>query len=269
MKKYRKVQTMDFDLYKKLIDEIAVENSSARVWEIFFGEPFLCRDMPKRIRYAKDKGLTDVVLNTNGVMMTEKKARAVIEAGLDAMYVGIDAFREATYRKIRIGGDLGAAYRNVIGYRDLLEKHGNGAQKLFVQFVVCEANEAELEDFKAFWREEGIAIKIRPRISWAGLVDAPNLKKDLTRTPCYWAMQTISICADGQVALCAVDVHCKVRCGDATIHSIKEIWAGALKYYRSMHKSGRSDNLPAMCGGCLDWQGAYAHFVSSEEGRKL
>ena len=75
MKAYRKVQLMDLGLYKKLIDEIANENANARVWEIFFGEPFMCRDMAKRIRYAKNKGLTDVVLNSNGVMMSREKAQ--------------------------------------------------------------------------------------------------------------------------------------------------------------------------------------------------
>jgi len=44
MKEYRKVQIMDLGLYKELIDEIAIENPNARVWEIFFGEPFMCRD---------------------------------------------------------------------------------------------------------------------------------------------------------------------------------------------------------------------------------
>ena len=45
MKRYRKTQLMDVGLYRKLIDEIANENPGARVWEIFFGDPFMCRDM--------------------------------------------------------------------------------------------------------------------------------------------------------------------------------------------------------------------------------
>jgi MoaA/NifB/PqqE/SkfB family radical SAM enzyme len=266
MKRYRKVQLMDMGLYKKIIDEIAIENPEARVWQIFFGEPFLCRDMARRIQYAKDKGLKDVVLNSNGVMMTEERARTVIQAGLDVMYVGIDAATANIYNQIRIGGNFRKAADNVLKYRDLLQIYGNGRQKLFVQFVVSDINEHEVEDFKAFWKKNGVNIKIRPKVSWAGLVDATNLQDNekVLRKPCYWLMRTINICADGVVALCSVDVHCRVQCGDVKTQSIKEVWQGKLKEYRAMHREVRFVELPEMCLECADWQSAYADFVLSD-----
>ncbi|MBW2118973.1 MAG: radical SAM protein [Deltaproteobacteria bacterium] len=270
MKNYRKVQLMDFELYQKLIDEIAIENPKARVWEIFFGEPFLCRDMARRVQYAKSKGLRDVVLNSNGVMMSEKRAKAVIQAGLDAMYVGIDAFTEETYNKIRVGGNFKKAVENVIRYRDLLGEYGNGEQKLFVQFVVGGINEDEVSDFKVFWKEKRISVKIRPKVSWAGLVDATNLAKNekIIRKPCYWLMRTINICADGRIALCSVDVHCRVTCGDVNTATIKEVWQGKLRQYRILHKQDRFDQLPEMCRECSDWQSAYASYVLPDKSGK-
>lgn len=267
MKKYRKVQLMDMGLYRKLIDEIAIENLEARVWEIFFGDPFMCRDMPARIRYGKKKGLTDVVLNTNGVLMSHAKAQAVIEAGLDAMYVGIDASTKDTYDRIRIGGNFSKVVKNALQYRNLLDVYGNGNQKLFIQFVISDINEHEVEDFKAFWKREDINVKVRPKVSWAGLVDASNLQENakVKRKPCYWLMKTINICADGQTALCSVDVHCRVKCGDANKLTIKELWQGKLKEYRTMHKEGRFDELPEMCRKCSDWQSGYADFILSDD----
>lgn len=262
MKHHRPLARMDFKLYTRLIDEIARERPDARVWEIFFGDPFMCPDMAERIRYAKDKGLTDVVLNSNGVLMSEKKAKAVIEAGLDAIYVGIDAAKAETYEKIRVGGKYDKAVANVLGYRDLLAKHGRPDQKLFVQFVISEPNEDEVDAFREFWTSHGVNVKIRPKVSWAGLVSADNLSsnEDLVRKPCYWLMRTINICADGRVALCSVDVHCRVPCGDATASSIKELWGGRLAELRKMHKEGRFDELPEMCRCCRDWQSAYAEY---------
>jgi len=262
MKKYRKVQLMDMRLYRKLIDEIALENPEARVWEIFFGDPFMCRDMAKRIKYAKDKGLKDVVLNSNGVMMSKERAQAVIEAGLDSMYVGIDASNEHTYNRIRIGGSFSRAVKNVLQYRDLLETYGSKEQKLFAQFVVSDINEHEVGDFQAFWNKNDISVKIRPKVSWAGLVDATNLQENeqVVRKPCYWLMQTINICANGEVALCSVDVHCRVKCGNTNHYTIKELWQGRLKKYRAMHNEGRFNELPEMCKECSDWQSAYAKF---------
>jgi len=270
MKQYRKVQLMPMELYAKLVDEIAVERPDVRVWNIFFGDPFMCHDMAKRIRYAKDKGLTDVVLNSNGVMMRPEKSRAVIDAGLDAMYVGIDAFTPETYAKIRIGGDYDKAVRNVLYYRDYLASHGRKDQRLFVQFVVSDINEAEAEAFQAFWTEQGINVKLRPKVSWAGLVSADNLETvaDADRLPCYWLMRTINICADGRAALCSVDVHCRVPCGDANTHSIKELWAGQLRAYRAMHLERRFAELPEMCRQCRDWQSAYATYAPAGAAEK-
>jgi len=267
IRKYRKIQIMDFEIYKRLIDEIAQDRPDARVWEIFFGDPFLCRGMPERIAYAKQAGLLDVVLNTNGVLMTPDKAKAVILAGLDSMYVGIDAATDETYNKIRIGGDFEKAVQNALSYRDLLEKYGNGKQRLFVQFVVSDINEHEVNVFRAFWVDQGVTVKIRPKVSWAGLVKANNLRSnaEVDRKQCYWLMRTMSICADGRVALCAVDLHCRVPCGDVREKSLKELWQGRLKELRAMHNESRWNELPEICRNCMDWQSGYAEFINPEK----
>ena len=266
MIKYRKVEKLPFDLYIKIIDEIAKENPKARVWEIFFGDPFLCSDMPFRIKYAKDKGLTDVVLNTNGVLMEAEKSKQLIIAGLDAMYVGIDAYKEETYNKIRVGGNFKRVIENVLQYSELIKKYGNPEkQKIYVQYVVDEINQDEVEDFKNFWIKNKINVKIRPKVSWAGLVEAKNLVDNSQleiRKPCYWLIQTMNICSNGEVCLCSVDVHCKVKCGNVREKSIKEIWSGKLKEYRKMHSENRYNELPEICRNCRDWQSTYAEFVN-------
>ena len=264
IRKYRKIESMPIDLYHRIIDEIAVENPRARVWEIFFGDPFLCKDIAERIRYAKEKGLTDVVLNSNGVLMTSDKSEAVIASGLDAMYIGVDAATAETYDKIRVGGDFTKAVANILAYRDLLLSVGRPEQQLFVQFVVSEFNEHEVDDFRRFWTENGINVKIRPKISWAGLIKAENLRNncEVERKPCYWLMQTMNICADGRVTLCSVDLHCRVPCGNVREQTMKELWQhGRLKELRRMHLERRFDELPEMCRNCSDWQSAYAEYI--------
>ena len=267
LKNHRRIQTMDKEIYRKIIDEIALENPTARVWEIFFGDPFMCRDMAWRIKYAKDKGLTDVVLNSNAVLMSPPKARKMIESGLDAMYVGIDAANAATYEKIRVGGNYDRAVRNVMSYKTLLDKYGSKDQRLFVQFVVSDINKKELDDFKRFWLSNGINVKIRPKISWAGLVGANNLYDNnaIDRKSCYWLMQTMNICANGDVALCSVDIHCRVNCGNVVESDLKDIWNDQLSYYRRMQNEKRFDELPEMCRSCRDWQSAYAEFFNPHQ----
>ena len=97
----RKQGVMQWKLFTKIIDEIAMENKSTRVWLVFFGEALiLSKTKPSifdMIRYAKSKGLRDVVLNSNANLLGQKAAKDLIACGLDAIYVGIDAFSPVTY----------------------------------------------------------------------------------------------------------------------------------------------------------------------------
>ena len=241
----RKVRRLDWNLYTKLIDEIAKERPDARVWEIFFGDPCLCKDMAERIRYAKNKGLTDVVLNSNGLFLTKKVSAQYVRAGLDYMYVGIDASTKATYDKIRIGGDFNTVIRNVLDYRSITDR-------IFVQFVDDDLNRHEMEEFKAYWKKHDVKVKIRPKVSWIGRIHAKNLLGLKRNQNCYWLENSFNVLSDGRVALCACDVHCVLDCGNVNESTIKEIWGGKLKEYREKN--------PPECLQCRDWESAYAEY---------
>ncbi len=114
----RKKGIMSWDLFTKIIDEIADTDKSVRVWMIFFGEPFIFKNRKPSIfdmiSYAKGKGLTDVVTNSNGALMDERSTQKIIDSGLDAIYFGIDAATPETYSKLRVGGDFEETRDNVL-----------------------------------------------------------------------------------------------------------------------------------------------------------
>ena len=64
------------------------------------GEPMLVKNLPKMVRYLKDRG-TYVLFNTNGTVLNEKNGRALIEAGLDELRVSLDAANAKSFRAIR------------------------------------------------------------------------------------------------------------------------------------------------------------------------
>jgi radical SAM protein with 4Fe4S-binding SPASM domain len=261
----RKKGVMTWRLFTKIINEIAERDRNARVWLVFFGEALILKNSRPSIfdmiAYSKKKGLTDVVLNTNGKLLDIDAADKLIESGLDAIYVGIDAFTPETYDRLRIGGDYWSVVRNVesfMAYKEGLEiRH----PKIFVQFVEMEENFEERDQFVRYWTHRGAEVKIRPKVSWAGAVDAPNLTAgNMERHPCYWAMQTMSITNEGKVVTCAVDVEAKFVAGDVNNNSLSEIWNGTLKDLRAMHLAGDYSWLPHHCFSCRDWQAARAEF---------
>lgn len=264
----RKKGVMPWNLFTKIIDEVAAEDKNVRVWMVFFGEPFILKNRKPSIfdmiRYAKNKGLTDVVMNTNANLMDEDTSRKLIEAELDAIYIGIDAFTPETYSKIRIKGNYDLTVKNILYLLRLKEEMQAGKPGVFVQFVEMENNTGEKESFISFWSKEGAKVKIRPKVSWAGLIEAPNLVLgDIDRFPCYWAMQTMSMTDTGKVVTCAVDLDARFIAGDVSNTSLKNVWNGKLKELRNMHLEKRFVDLPSICRNCKDWQSARADYFST------
>lgn len=259
----RKGGKMEMALYQKIIDEIADKDPAVRVWLVFFGDPFMLRDeFYPFVKYAKQKGLTDVVVNTNGNLMDESHAYKLIESGLDAIYIGIDGFTPKVYSKLRIGGDLERVKKNVRALIKAKKELGAKNPEVFVQFVEMEENKHEKGKFIKYWKEQEAIVKIRPMISWAGSVEAKNLEMNKTRYPCYWVMRTMNILYDGRVCLCAVDYDGKFIAGDVRTESPQSAWLKGLKKIRDLQTSGQYHLLPPICRDCLDWQAATAEFTA-------
>jgi MoaA/NifB/PqqE/SkfB family radical SAM enzyme len=261
----RKRGIMARPLFDKIIDEIAAVDRSVRVWMVFFGEALILRRRKPTIfdlvAYAKGKGLTDVVLNSNANLLDERASRALIASGLDALYIGIDAFTPETYGKLRVGGSYETVVRNTERLIELKSELHSETPEVYVQFVEMDINRDEKERFIAFWSSKGTHVKIRPKVSWGGLIEAPNLvlgKED--RWPCYWAMRTMSITDRGDVVTCAVDLDACHVAGSVREQSLQEIWRGPLRELRALHLARRFDELPGICRDCRDWQSARADY---------
>jgi radical SAM protein with 4Fe4S-binding SPASM domain len=257
----RKPGVMTWELYQKIIDEIAVNRPDAQIWITFFGEGMILKDLPDKIQYARDKGLSNILLNSNGNLINTGYSKRLIEAGLNGLYVGIDAMKKETYEKIRVGGNLEKVTKGVLEYKKMLDEFGQENQRVVVQFVEMDINASEAKDFVRFWYDENrIVCKVRPMVSWAGKVEAENLVKNVNRLPCYWAMNTINITDRGQVALCSVDLECRVPMGEVINHTIKEVWTTSLREFRNLHRDSNWNGLPEMCRNCQDWQSGYAEY---------
>ena len=246
----RKKGIMPWDLFARIIDEIAEVDKNIRVWMVFFGEALLLKrrnpSIFDMIAYAKNKGLTDVVLNSNANLLDETAAQGLISAGLDALYIGLDAFTPETYRQVRVGGNYRLTVRNIIRLMELKKALNAPKPDVFVQFVEMDVNQAEKEDFIAFWNAQGAQVKIRPKDRW----------------PCYWVMQTMSITDAGKVVTCAVDLDARHIAGDVSQRTLREVWNGGLKELRRLHLEKQFEELPENCRNCRDWQSARADYYS-------
>lgn len=88
---------MSWALFSRIVDQVP---DVARVVLHGVGEPMLVKDLPRMVRYLKDRG-TYVLFNTNGTLMQPRRFQELIDTGLDELRVSLDAADRASYRRVR------------------------------------------------------------------------------------------------------------------------------------------------------------------------
>ncbi|MBN1689168.1 MAG: radical SAM protein [Candidatus Omnitrophica bacterium] len=244
-----KVGQMEEWLAVKIIDEIASVNPKTRFWFCYFGEPTLSKVVWDRIRMAKQKGIETTIINSNGNMLLPKVCDQLIDAGLDEIYVGIDAATSETYAKIRVRGDYGT----VVGNIHYLLKHKRDNLRVIVQFGVYEENEHEVEKFKEYWADYGVEVFIRPKLTWLGYLSEHNPSHD-NRYPCPWIFDSFPIYYNGLVPYCICDWDNRLPVGDIKKQSIQEVWQTMYRKWQNRQLRGDFSNCPKFCQQCRDWQ---------------
>lgn len=241
---------MSWEIYKKIIDEIAEKRPETQLWPAIMGEPLLMGDkIIEYIAYAKKKGIKEVILNTNGTLLTPEMYRKLADVHLDKIIVGVDAFTEKTYNAIRIGGDYRTIHNNLI---EIMKLQG---PEIIMQFIEMEENTGEREQFREYWLSKGAILKIRKRLGWGTCVEPHGLNIDplsKERVPCPWIMRAFNIHWTGNVAQCDADYEGTYSIGDIRIQTIEEIWNTEFKKRRTKHWGRDFDFMP--CKKCKDWQ---------------
>ena len=257
---------MAMPLYRRIIDEIAERAPGTEVWPTFYGEAFILDyRLFYMIQYAKTRGLTNLVLNTNGTRFTGEVAEWVMESGLDLLMFSLDGFTAPVFESVRVGANRAAVYANVERILELKARRGATTPRVEVQFSMMDQNEHEVDQFRAYWLARGADVKIREKLSWGGTVTAGNLDPQMHRIGCPWALRTCAIHWNGDVVACAVDYEGRFVAGNLREQSIHDIWTGSHRALQQQHMAHAFGDLPSPCLDCLDWQvaGGAEHYQAN------
>jgi MoaA/NifB/PqqE/SkfB family radical SAM enzyme len=112
---------MSWSLFTSIVDQIP---HLERAVLHGVGEPMLVKNLPKMVRYLKERG-TYVLFNTNGTVLNDKNGRALIDAGLDELRVSLDASNAKAFEAIRGADFFNRILRNVRRFRELQEREGH------------------------------------------------------------------------------------------------------------------------------------------------
>ena len=134
---------MSWELFTNIVDQVP---NIARAVLHGVGEPMLVKNLPRMVRYLKDRG-TYVLFNTNGTVLNDRNGRALIEAGLDELRVSLDAANAKSYLAVRGKDYFNRILRNVRAFRDLQEREGRDRPRVSAWLTGMKETIAELPAF--------------------------------------------------------------------------------------------------------------------------
>jgi sulfatase maturation enzyme AslB (radical SAM superfamily) len=239
---HRRQGVMDFDLFRKIVDECATLGiTHVRVHN--YGEPFLDRQLVEKVRYAKRRGIAEVGMISNGSLIDEDTARGMIEAGLDAINISVDAAGKEVFEKTRIHLDYDTVIGNIKRLHALREASGRRRPRLILSFV-RQDNSADEQAFIDEWSRIADKIHITDLHNWAGTLH----ERSNVRYPCYRIWQTFTVLWDGRVSLCCADYDGRNVLGDLRVSTIAEIWNS--RGYRAVRRQHLESGGPEICRSC-------------------
>jgi len=239
---HRRQGIMTVDLFKKIVDECA-ELGITHVRMHNYGEAFMDRRLVEKVKYAKDKGIKEVGMISNGSLITEPVARGMIDAGLDAINISVDASGKEVFEATRIGLNYDKVIANIERLIRLRGASGKRRPKLILSFV-RQNNSADEQAFIEHWRSIADKIHITDLHNWAGTL---NTESDVNY-PCYRPWLTFTVLWDGRVSLCCADFDGRTILGNLNTQSIAEVWNA--ETYRQVRREHLESGGPDVCRAC-------------------
>lgn len=270
---------MNFDLYKKVIDDLDGFPKPVKILRLVKeGEPLLNKRFADMVRYAKKKQpLVTVDTTTNAALLTPELSDAIIDSGLDKIFISFQGIRAEAYKRLAgVDIDFNRLLENVIYFcrnrkrckvyikvpdigvnayeRDEFFKLFNDyADEMFVEHIVPTWPDFDISEAK---KDDGLGLYGNP-------IDAQHIKV------CPIIFYNFNINYDGSVAPCQLDWAHKIVLGNIRQQSLYDVWNGDdFNGLRRLHLRGGRLSHP-LCGKCDALQYCEVDNIDSYAGELL
>jgi radical SAM protein with 4Fe4S-binding SPASM domain len=239
-----KATLMDFDLFKKIIDEIGQKVPALRL--SLRGEPTLHKRFIECIRYAKSKGIKEVSFLTNGSKLSPEYFERIMLAGADWITISVDGLGE-TYESIRKPIKFDDMLEKIKAAKRMKEQYNSHRPVIKIQSVWPAIRNNPTAYYETFSPYVDL-IAFNPLIDY--------LSKDMDihyeeNFSCPQLYQRLVVGSDGLVMMCANDEENAVIVGDVKNETIYDIWNGErLQRIRNSQKEKKGFMKIPVCRKC-------------------
>lgn len=232
------------------------------------GEPLMNPRVAEMVAYVESAGLVSG-LHTNGTLLTERRAKGLLDANLSQLSISFDGVDRETYEQMRRGANYDKTVANIRRFLELKATQGNGRPNTIVQTMVPFSPEMRSDDGWIHYPEAPLALRelfaglpvdefriLLPH-NWAGEIEGEGLlPQGRAYSPCQHLWTGLSIAWDGRVHGCCTDLNGTLIRGDVRHgDSLAQIWNNATSQrLRRLHHQGRYREIP-LCRNCSQvWQ---------------
>jgi MoaA/NifB/PqqE/SkfB family radical SAM enzyme len=262
-KKNITAEFMDFNLFKKIIDEIACKVPALRL--SLRGEPTLHPKFIDCVKYAKDKGIGEISTLTNASKLTDEYFEKIMLAGIDWITVSVDGVGE-NYESVRKPLKFADTFQKIKNIKAIKEKYNRKKPVIKVQGVWPAIRQNPGEFYNTF--EPYVDnVAFNPLIDYLGKDEDIVYDEDFS---CPQHYQRMVIGVDGLVMMCSNDQKGLEIIGDTNVQTIHEIWHGeSLNKMRELHKAKNGFKQIPVCKNCYLPRLTEDGEIAEVNGRKL
>lgn len=248
---------MDFGLFEKIIDDVKNFPKKIEVLRLYKdGEPFINKRFIDMVKLARrEKASNRIDTTTNGSLLTQQKAEALAEAGLDRVNISIYGINSEQYKEFsNVKTEFDRIVENVkhfdsiSGDCEVLVKISGDhltadEKKMFIDTFGDHCDKIYIEHVMSCWPNFEIDDMVNQEF---GIYGQPIKEVDICPYPFY----SMSINSDGIVSLCFLDWSRDLIIGDIKTESVVDVWQSKkMKQYQKMFLDGKRKGHP-ICGDC-------------------
>jgi radical SAM protein with 4Fe4S-binding SPASM domain len=157
--------SIPLDLFREIVVD-GVKNGLCAMKTNSLAEALLSPEIFNYIKIARDAGVIDIILHTNGHLLTSDVSRELMGLGVTWLNVSLGAMTKETYEKMRTNANFDLVMNNLLEFIRIKRELKSRLPMLRVNFVNTIENNHELNDFVSFWEDKADVINVQTLVNW-------------------------------------------------------------------------------------------------------
>lgn len=253
---------MDFELYKKAIDDIAKFPQKIKMLRFAAtGEPLLHKQIAEMVKYASQKNIANSIeLLTNAALLTKEMSDKLIDSGLNWLRISIEGLNSEKYKEICAADvEFDTIVENI---RYFYENKKD--TKVYIKIIDCALDEGEEEKFHQIFGRICDKIAVEHLYPAVNEIDYSKLSdKDFSLTQNGNEIAEIKVCPqpfymlqvnpEGNIVPCC-SMLTPIVLGNCENENIVDIWRSkAYKNFQILLLEGKKE-LNKVCRECQTYK---------------